>query len=265
MKSGTAVLIAIMKELANTYHNIGLMLTSDEEIGGFNGTEALLKQGYTCQAAVLPDGGKAIQNIVYKAKGVLWISLDASGTPAHGSTPWIGESAITRLMRAIDSTQAVFLSNESHPQDHWVATCNIGKIQGGEAVNQVASRAHATCDIRYTELDTVPEILQRITNAMPDGVKAKKILTANNTFTAPDNKFLLAYQESIRSINRAPKLSADHGSSDARFFSEYNIPVIMSQPEGDGHHTDNEWVSITSIYEYYKVVRDFLDRVENLD
>lgn len=263
MKSGNAINLLIMKELAST-HNIGLMFTGDEEVGGFNGTKILLDKGYTCKVALLPDGGLSPAHIMYKAKGVLFIEINANGKPSHGSRPWQGDNAINLLMKGIDTVQQLFLPIAEHPDDHWTATCNIGKIQGGDSTNTVAANAQAICDIRFTEKDNPQEILQRIQSSLPDGLKAKEIIGAPCTYVAPDNYFVQAYEKAIRDQNLEPKFTLDHGSSDARFFTERNIPVIVNQPLGEGHHTDNERVDIPSLLNYYNIVKNFLDRVAKI-
>ena len=260
MKSGNAINLILMKELAKT-HNIGLMFTGDEEIGGFNGTKILLDQGYTCKVALLPDGGLNPANIMYKAKGVLFIELNALGTPCHGSRPWQGNNAINILMKSIDIVQNLFTPIANHDQEHWTATCNVGKIQGGDSTNTVAANAQAICDIRFTETDDPQELLQRIQASLPDGVQAKEIISAPCTYVAPDNQYVQHYQDSIRKQNLEPNFTLDHGSSDARFFSAHNIPVIVNQPLGEGHHTNNEKVYIPSLLTYYNIVKDFLDQV----
>lgn len=261
MKSGITALMTTMKDLAQTKHDVGLMLTTDEEIGGNNGTSALLDMGYSCKAAILPDGGKAVHRVVSKAKGFMRIELKASGTTAHGSTPWLGQNAIIALAQALTRVQALFIDKLIHPEDHWVATCNIGTIEGGTAVNQVAGQARATCDIRHTEHESAQEILQRIQNVLPNGITAT-LLSSASPYKAPDSdRYVLAYESALAETGLLPEHGMDHGSSDARFFAERNIPVLMSQPDGDGHHTDHEWVSIGSIRTYARVVRNFLDKV----
>ncbi|MFZ6015489.1 MAG: M20 family metallopeptidase [Patescibacteria group bacterium] len=261
MKSGVAVMTYIMKEFADTKHDFGLIFTSDEEIGGFNGTKALLDRGYSCQAAVIPDGGLAIHRVMHKAKGAIWIELKSTGIPAHASRPWLGENAINKLLLSIDRIQNLFLDVSKHDNDHWNATCNIGTIQGGDAPNRLAESASAICDIRYTENDDPESILKKIQDTLPDGVTANLKLEVDTTYTAPDNPFLIAYQDSIRSIGREPELSADHGSSDGRFFSARGIAVLMSEPDGGDPHSKNEWVSIAALHDYYQVLKNFLDKV----
>ncbi|MDD5726465.1 MAG: M20/M25/M40 family metallo-hydrolase [Patescibacteria group bacterium] len=259
MKSGVAVLVAAIKEATTKNQDVGLILTSDEESGGFHGTQAILEQGYSCQVAVLPDGGKAAHRIVQKAKGVLWVELKAKGKGAHGSVPWQGENAIHKLIKAIDQVQALFASLEDHKHDHWTATCNLGQIQGGSHTNQVPESATARCDIRFTEHESENEIMERLKKSLPDGVMAEKVVTANMTFTPLDNPYVQLFMQSVRDQGREPEITVDYGSSDARFFSERKIPVIICQPDGDGHHGKNEWVSIKGIQDYYETVIRFLD------
>lgn len=261
MKSGVAVLTHIMKEAADKNQNIGLMITSDEETGGFDGTQALLKNGYSCQVAILPDGGMAVNRIVHKAKGVLWVELAASGKSAHGSVPWQGDNAIQKLMKAVDSIQSLFPAIETHDEDHWAATCNLGQIEGGSGTNQVPAVAKARCDIRYTEHDTPENLMERLKNSLSDGVTINQLVTASTTYTSPENPFLQLFMQAVREQGREPEIVVDHGSSDARYFSELNIPVIVCQPDGQGHHGQDEWVDIKGISDYYATVKSFLEKI----
>jgi len=49
-----------------------------------------------------------------------------------------------------------------------------------------------------------------------------------------------------------------HGSSDARFFAERGIPVIMFRPDGGGAHGDDEWLSLESFDAFYGLLRGYV-------
>jgi succinyl-diaminopimelate desuccinylase len=261
MKSGDAVMMLLTKDLAATKHDVGLMLTGDEEQGGFNGVGALLPQGYGCTVAVIPDGGKAVHRIVEKAKGILHVELQADGTASHSSAPWNGKNAISKLVRAVQAVETLFVPLAAHPNDHWVTTCNVGMISGGTAVNQIPAAATAVCDIRYTEHDDPQDILTRIAAILPEGVRAQERSNEPQCLVAPDHLMLQIFSDCIREYGRTPVSGLDHGATDGRFFSARGIPVIISQPDGDNHHAKNEWVSIPAIGLYYDVVRKFIERV----
>ena len=48
------------------------------------------------------------------------------------------------------------------------------------------------------------------------------------------------------------------GSSDARFITPKGIPVIMTRPDGGGLHGDDEWLSLSSLEEYYQILKQYV-------
>lgn len=258
MKSGLAVLMTTMKDLDNTNSDVGLLITGDEERGGFAGTAHVLSLGYSCQVAVIPDGGFAVQKLVEKEKGILQIKLTAHGSSAHGSKPWDGDNAILKLYEAFDAIHSLFPT----PQDaSWVTTCNIGKISGGHATNQVPSEATAHLDIRYTESYTSESLLEKIRRALPANISMDIEMNEPLCTTDLNHPLVRPFAESLAVIGRKPEVTVDHGASDGRFFSSLGIPVIISQPDGAGLHGQNEWVDIQSIEDYYKALLDYLKKV----
>ena len=98
-KVSVTIMMALMRYYSKQNHrpNIGLMITSDEEVGGKNGVEYLLKkQGYSANFGLVLDAGERYE-IVTKEKGALHLKLSAKGKEAHGSKPWKGENAIDDL------------------------------------------------------------------------------------------------------------------------------------------------------------------------
>ncbi len=48
------------------------------------------------------------------------------------------------------------------------------------------------------------------------------------------------------------------GSSDARFFGEKNIPVIVIAPVGGEIHSDNEWIDLEDLGRFYNVLKQWI-------
>lgn len=262
MKSGNAVMMALMKELSDTKHDVGLILTGDEEIGGMHGVKVLLEQGYRAQVVIIPDGGLAVHRIVQKEKGIIWIRLEAQGAAAHGSRPWEGINAIERLMEALRNIKTLFADpHTNHPDDHWVPTINIGHIEGGQSVNKVPSNAAATCDIRYTEQTNPNGLLEDIRALLPSHVTMEVRFFEPMTNVDLTHPLVTTFFDIVREHGHTPEIISGHGSSDGRFFSAHNIPVLISQPNGANHHAKDEWVHIPSIGKYYDIVRTYLDKV----
>lgn len=263
MKSGDAVLIEYTKNNFKTNKNFGLLLTGDEEIGGLDGVGRLVERGYEAtEAVIIPDGGQSHLNLVVKEKGVLELAITARGRAAHGSRPWEGVNAIGVLSNFLPKFENLFTPHHEHPDGHWVTTCNVGKIEGGAAINQVSDFATAHCDIRYTENDQSEKIIERVRSICPPEIEIEVMFNEPMVLADPDSQALKHYQAAIKSITgKKAKIIFEHGSSDARFFTANNVPVIISQPTGKGLHGPNEWVSVKAIAEYYRIVEEFMKRV----
>ncbi len=258
LKSGNAVMMSIMKELADTPHSVGLMLTPDEEVGGFKGVKPLVESGYRSMIAIIPDGGREPGVIVTKAKGILWIKIIAEGKSAHGSRPWEGESAIERLTDALDRVRNVF-PVPTVESGFWSTSLNIGKIQGGGAVNQVPNLAEATLDIRYVESDLPEAVIERIQSVLPTHTRLEVLENEPMVYVDLANPLVQAYQDSIQEITGQPAgQTVDFGSSDGRFFTPHQIPVILSQPSGANWHGAGEWVDLDSVATYYDILKSFV-------
>lgn len=261
MKGGNAVMMHLMRDLADTDHSIGLMLTGDEEIGGFNGTGQLLKQGYSADVVVIPDGGEAVHRIVRKEKGLMQMKLVAYGLRAHGSRPWKGINAIERMIDALTQVKKQFIPLEEHPEDHWVSTMNIGTIKGGLATNQVPDRSEATIDIRFTENDSADGIIKQITSCLPRGVDAEFQKFGAVTSLPLEHNLVTPFVQSLNENGREVEWEITAGASDSRFFSEQNIPAIISQPDGANLHAPGEWVSLSSMKLYYDILKSYVEKV----
>ncbi|MBW2970648.1 M20/M25/M40 family metallo-hydrolase, partial [Candidatus Woesearchaeota archaeon] len=99
-KASVAICMRLMKYYSqqNNKPNIGVMFTTDEEIGGKEGVNLLLNnEGYSCKFAIVMDGGENY-NIVHRHKGSLHIKMVARGKGTHGSRPWEGDNAIEKLL-----------------------------------------------------------------------------------------------------------------------------------------------------------------------
>lgn len=266
MKFAIACYIEILKELALTApeYDIGVMLTSDEEIGAENGTKALLeREGYRGDAAFLPDGGGPWQ-FEECAKSKLLLRLVAEGESAHGSRPWNGTNAISTLTSALRELEEYFSDFEEDTATHWHPSLTISMIEGGESENQVPAYASATLDIRAPDNALHQALLERI--------EAIVTLYPGLSYEIVDD----APAYGIARKNGEAKLFADiakerygiemgwarsHGSSDGRFFAQHNIPTLLVWPEAGGAHSEHEWISIADLERFYEVTKEFVKRV----
>lgn len=260
MKFAIAAYMSVIDQLAasKTLHqyDLGLMITTDEELGGHNGMLRLVEMGYKPDICILPDGGED-WNIETLAKGLSYGHIYATGQTAHGSRPWDGESAIFTLLDAIAELRVLFADQKINSN-----SLNVGKIEGGEAINQIPANAHATLDIRYIH----HEARQRLYAQMQD-IFARHHVTYKEEFydlpvvTDLEHPFVKPFIQSIKKITgHAPTGTLSVGGSDARHLAKAGIPAILTHPYGGKQHGADEWIDKQGALQFCDVLLDYLQK-----
>ncbi len=248
MKGAVAAFLGAVRELhqsgqLHTY-DFGVMVVSDEEVGGFDGAAKLADEGYVPQVMVLPDGG-ANWNIERFAKGIWHLTVEARGKSAHGSRPWEGKNAIETIMAAIHDIRALFPSDMSIE----TSTINVGMIQGGEAINQIPGSATASFDMRFASLADQ----ERITAKVSDIIERYSLTRVTELETPPvvsdpHHPYLQAYADCTESVTgRKPEWIISNAGNDGRFFVTKGVQCIVAYPEGGNHHGAKEYISVKSL------------------
>ncbi len=225
----------------------GILITGDEEVGGYRGARKALPH-IPADFAIALDGG-SFHEIIVREKGILRLHLIAEGRTAHGARPWLGRNAIEILMDDLAAVKTLFVEQT---EDHWHKTLNIGLIQGGVSVNQVPDKAEAHLDIRYTENDDPDALVEAVCRKVQSRVEVveKEPLFVGET-AGP-------VQTLLRLIPGA-RLGRAHGASDARFLSEFGIPGIVWGADGEeSQHAENEHVVIESMVRLYETLDRFV-------
>ena len=260
MKAAAAVEILAFKEMAKKVkYPLGLQLVTDEEIGGFNGTGYQIEKGVRADFVIAGEGSNLdINNI---SKGVLWLKLKSYGKTAHSAYLWNGQNALVNLTLALNKIWKVYPIPK---RGLWKTTVNIGRIlTENQTFNKVPDCAEAWLDIRY-----VPEeentILSSIKKLLPKEVEAEVVVKDSPHFTKVDNKYIELLKKSIKNVTgKKVSVSKKHGANDIRHFNKVGCDGVQFGPVGEGLHTDNEWVSIKSLSDYYKILENFLMSLSN--
>lgn len=258
MKGTVAVMIKLIKDLYKTDSDVALILTSDEEVGGEKGVNYLLNEkNYSCDCAIIPDGGNNF-HLTLKQKGILHIKILARGIAAHGSRPWMGDNAIDKLLVTYSSIQKKFPLHSN--KNNWQTTLNLGKFQGGSATNMVADEAEMFLDFRYVKESDKNKFLKLMEKlSQKDTTIRYELLTKGDIMSVPlKNNYIqkiitLAKRQGLKLI---PEKS--NTASDARYFTAKNIPVVMINPLCSQGHIDNEWVDLKSLGDYFILLKNFI-------
>lgn len=255
MKASVACLIMVFKEVVNKVnYPLALQLVTDEEIGGFNGTKHQINKGVSADFVIA--GESTNFNIVNKAKGILWIKIVAQGKTAHGAYPWNGENSIWKMNKFLNLLQKKY---PIPSKESWVTTVNLSKIQtNNQTFNKIPDDCEIWLDIRYVPQDS-NAVLNNIKALLPNGFKIEVVENEPSMNVSENNKYLKLLQKVDEQITRKKVyLYGAQGSSDVRHFTRMNINGIEFGPIGQGIGTDNEWVSIKSLEQYYQILKNFL-------
>lgn len=260
MKFAIAAYLQIIDDikLDITNYDIGLMITSDEELAGADGTARLLEEGYIPQVCILPDGGENWQ-VQTASKGMHAFEISMDGTTAHGSRPWLGDNALVKLITILDEIAALF-PKHPHPDTN---TITLSKMDGGAAINQVPGKASMTLDIRTLNsrehlrlYDAVHRICRKHSAnciSISDAAPTKSDL--NDPLIAPFIRHITTVTGNTVIGSRAL------GASDTRYFVPFGVPCISLYPTGSNLHADGEWIGQAALDEFKTVVASYLDEV----
>jgi len=252
-------LVQVLKQSVKDY-DFGIMLTSDEEIGGKNGAGFLTEHGYASEISIIPDGG---ENWKFQegAKGVFQVRIESRGATAHGSRPWEGVSATVNLIHYLEKTLHEFVQEPCNIINHKHDTINVGKINGGVSTNQIPNYAEAMLDIRFIPTTKKEDILKKLQKHLRDykQVSIHEVTYGNNYIIDQKNKYFKEFTKIVKEIYNIPiSFVFSHGSSDARFFISKNIPCLLVRPTGGNIHSENEWIDTEDLHTFYNVLKEFL-------
>jgi len=163
-----AMICALEYLLAAGISNFGLLSVVGEEKDSLGALTAAKNPRGT---KFLINGEPTQNRLAVGSKGTLRYWVTARGRLAHSAYPELGESAIEKLLDALNALRSLTL-----PQDAVLgrSTLNIGTISGGRAPNVIADEAHA--DLMFRTVGD-PEPIRAALRAAIDGkVEVEEVL-----------------------------------------------------------------------------------------
>ena len=282
MKAGIAAYVTALRAL----HSIGLQPAAalflqsvvEEECTG-NGALACLHHGYKADAAIIPE--PFAHTIMNAQVGVMWLSVEVFGKPAHVLNAAQGISAIEAafaLWQGLQSLEAQWNEPANrHPAfahlEHPIRF-NLGRINGGEWASSVPTRC-----VMELRCAFYPGMRAGEARAAIEGVLAQTINT-NSALTGISHRvryagfqaegFVLDSAQPMLSelaaahrqvIAGEPEWFASSATTDARAFQLYGgIPATCYGPEAQNIHGIDESVSIESTLRVAQVLALFMAR-----
>ncbi|HYF96587.1 MAG TPA: M20/M25/M40 family metallo-hydrolase, partial [Patescibacteria group bacterium] len=258
MKFACASYMKVVESLGEKVkdYDFGIMLTFDEEVGGHNGVEALLEQGYGGNICLLPDSGTNWR-LESTANGAWFIKVSHHGKNAHASLPTEGINASELLM---DTLKDIIQVRENYSKDD--LTLSVTTLDAGEAMNQIPDYAEAKIDIRYKDKPAFEKVKNQLeTICQKHGSVLETIEFGHCMNVEIDHPRVLDFVNVAEEV-LGQKIEYSHstGATDARYLCAYDIPTIVIQPNGGGLHSDYEWVDAKGLKDLTEIILRFIDK-----
>jgi acetylornithine deacetylase/succinyl-diaminopimelate desuccinylase-like protein len=266
-----------------------LTLAGDEENMGSLGSGHLLKNfpHAAGDANICGDVGSP-KVVRFGEKGLMWVEVEATGSPAHGAHVHKGTNAIDRLRTALDFlkqledvpfqsppvvTQAIGrakpisepLSGAGEADTLSRVTVNIGTIEGGTSPNLVPTHAIACADIRLPVGITTDLLAAKLDEwlAPLDGVRWRAIRRFEPSFTDPDHEIVTRTASvAAEVLGETPAVNMRVGGSDSRWYRMFDVPTVVlgltpyNMGGADEHVLVDELLAVAKIHTL--VAYDFL-------
>jgi succinyl-diaminopimelate desuccinylase len=267
MKGTVAAMCVAAKQIwqQNPQAELALLLTTDEEVGGLDGCRYLIDElGYTAPVVFLPDPGRGDWSICTDEKGGIWYELTATGKSAHASRPWQGENAIGKLLAAVVEIQQAFKDKWSEPtaENNWLPTCNLSGVNGGVNFNSVPEVATAKLDIRFPAavgLTEIAQLVKGITTKHDINIASPINFPANHA--AADHAATKAWVHLATAQAISPEFYQAHGSSDARFFANKGMHVLMTKSLASDIHIEDEWIDTEDLARFTNILVEWTQQL----
>ncbi|MBU0985620.1 MAG: M20 family metallopeptidase [Proteobacteria bacterium] len=227
----------------------GILITADEEIGGFNGAGKALEKVQTDFCIVL-DGG-SIEKIVVKERGVARIKLVSKGKAAVGKRPWLGDNAIEKLIDDFIKIKTYFVKSVAGHIDRAVI---LKSIRTDGLHHPVPEFAEADLDIRYVG----NEDLERFFAKMQQELHSRVVVESIEPLFPDGESYHLNL---LLDLSKRTKIGFEDGLNDARFLARYGLKGIIWGANGNhSRHSLSEHVDLESVEELYRILDEFMIR-----
>jgi acetylornithine deacetylase len=163
-----AMLVAAERLLQEGVRNFSLLFVVGEERNSAGALEAA-KHSYGSRFLI--NGEPTENKLASGTKGALRYEIVSKGRMAHSAYPELGESAIEKLLNALERIRRLPM-----PVDETLGptTLNIGTISGGRAPNVIADDARAEIFVRV--VGDVTELRRQIVAAAAPNAEAQEVL-----------------------------------------------------------------------------------------
>ena len=261
MKGFVAVAMHVVRNLALRPDppDIGLMVNTDEEVGGRSGTKVLVAEGWRPKTLLNGDGGYG-DALTFAQKGIVQLEVEASTTPGARNAPWDGENAaellVSRVARGLETLCPEQPRLDAHA--NWGSTACVLALHSEPDGVGPPSRARASIRVYWAGEETGEEVIQLARGAFHP-LRVSGSVEGERVYLSPEDTELMRLRAIWeRRLGRPIDVRADNGSSDAKWFAPLGIPILILRVPGDGAHSGSEWLEVASLRPLYDTLCEYL-------
>jgi acetylornithine deacetylase len=214
-----AAQIAAAERLRHDGIYVGLLFVVGEEKDSL-GAKVANQRSPGCKFLV--NGEPTENKMASASKGTLRVEISAAGRMAHSAYPELGESAIDKLLEALNQLRAIKLQSV---EGIGPSTVNIGVIEGGRAPNVIPDKARA-------------QLLYRLVGPS-EGLREEIVRTVAGLATA---EFVLEIPFArLRTLDGLPTMVAAF-TTDIPWLGNWGEPLLVGPGSIHVAHTEGEYV-----------------------
>lgn len=214
-----AAQIAAAERLRQEGIYVGLLFVVGEEKDSL-GAKIANQQTPGCKFLV--NGEPTENRMASASKGTLRVEIGATGRMAHSAYPELGESAIDKLLEALNRLKAIKLPSV---EGIGPSTVNIGVLEGGRAPNVIPDKARA-------------QLLYRLVGPS-DKLRKEIVRTVAGLATA---EFVLEIPFTrLRTLDGLPTMVAAF-TTDIPWLDNWGEPLLVGPGSIHVAHTEGEYV-----------------------
>ena len=291
MKGGLATSIIAAEAFIAAFPDytgaIEISATADEESGGYGGVAYLAEHGWfspeKVQHVIIPEPLNK-DRICLGHRGVWWAEIETKGRIAHGSMPFLGDSAIRHMgavLEQIEATLYPLLATRRTampvvPEGAKQSTLNINSIHGGEAEQEadytglpsacVADRCRIVLDRRFLVEEDIAEVKSEVTR-MLEAIKSERpnfqydirdLFEVQPSMTDADAPVVRTVQAAIEKVlNKQAEFVVSPGTYDQKHIDRIGkLKNCIAYGPGilDLAHQPDEWVGVHDMMDSARIM-----------
>lgn len=259
MKGSVVAMLMAYERMINEQgsKNVGLLLTSDEETGGFDGARYVMESGLKPEVVFIPDGQKPF-DVVKSQKAPHHFHIRTNSVGGHVSEAYRLDNPLNRVWKLYTIMRSLY--SLATVRDEWNSTFEMTVINTlGASANKLPSEVEAWFSWRWPleqfSFEKGVSDMQKFAEefgieVLPDGHGG-----GEGCLTDINNEAVQLWMKCAAQVRGNSVGTYNlHGSTDGRHFYKYGSTVIVTAAEGGGAHGDSEWVNLASLEDLAKII-----------